>query len=211
MRQEHRDLGGPGDARQLTLGSGVRFIPDRSCIDQFILVPSGQFSQFSEGLYEDWVSGNYIKRVDGSTLAYFDPHFAVFAPSRFFEGSRSDLTGRSMESCYETEVNGDQAHGGACDASTNNGQATDVTWDDPRSQLNGLTREVYFNQTVLTNASGPSTWYTDPFGGHASTTPFAGSVRQFIAKIDNTRPFPLESQAFGKTRNYGGEGVHAPN
>ena len=80
----------------------------------------------------------------------------------------------------------------------------DVTWDDPRSQLNGLTREVYFNQTVINNAAGPKVWYTDPFGGHASPSPFPGSVKQFLAKVDNTRPFPLESQAFGADRNYGG-------
>jgi hypothetical protein len=192
-------------------GSGVRFIPDRSCIDQYILVPSGQFSQFSQGMYEDWLSGNHLREADGTELAYFDPHFAVFAPSRFFEGSRSDLTGRSLDACYETEPNGDHAAGGACDASTNNGQDQNVTWDDPRSTLNGLSREVYFNQTTITNAAGPTVWYTDPFGGHASPSPFPGSIRQLIAPVNNTRPFPLESQAFGADRNYGGNGVHAPN
>jgi hypothetical protein len=192
-------------------GNGVRFIPDRSCINQFILVPNGQFSQFSQGLYEDWVSGNYISTASGTRLAYFDPHFAVFSPSRYFDGSRADLTGRSMDLCYQTAPNGNHAHGGACDASTSNGQLAGVSWDDPRSQLNGLIREVYFNQTSITNAAGPTTWYTDPFGGHASTTRFPGSVKQFIARIDNTRPFPLESQTFGGNRNYGGQGVHAPN
>jgi hypothetical protein len=157
------------------------------------------------------VSGNYLRKADGTQLAYFDPHFAVFAPSRFFDGALSDLTGRSMAACYETNANGDHAAGGACAASTNNGQDLDVTWDDPRSTLNGLTREVYFNQTTITNAGGPTVWYTDPFGGHASPTPFPGSVRQVLAAIDNTRAFPLESQAFGSTRNYGGQGVHAPN
>ena len=28
-------------------------------------------------------------------------------------------------------------------------------------QLNGLTREVYFNQTVINNAAGPKVWYSD--------------------------------------------------
>lgn len=202
---------GPATPANSPEGSGVRFIPDRVCIDQYILVPPGQFSAFSQGLYEDWVSGNYLRRTDGTQLAYFDPHFAVFAPSRFFDGTLGDLTGRSLAACYETAPNGDRAAGGACSASTNNGQALDVTWDDPRSTLNGLTREVYFNQTTITNAGGPRSWYTDPFGGHASPTPFPGSVKQMIAAIDNTRPFPLESQAFGSTRNYGGNGVHAPN
>lgn len=202
---------GPATPANSPTGSGVRFIPDRSCIEAHILVPAGQFSQFSAGLYEDWVSGNYLRRKDGSQLAYFDPHFAVFAPSRYFEGSRTDLTGRSMEACYEQEPNGDRAAGGACDASTANGTVTDVTWDDPRSTLNGLVREVYFNQTVINNPAGPKVWYTDPFGGNADTVAFPGSVRQKLASIDNTRPWPLESQAFGATRSYGGNGVHAPN
>jgi hypothetical protein len=192
-------------------GSGVRFIPDRSCITDFILVPGGGFSQFSEGLYEDWVSGNYLRRGDGSQLAYFDPHFAVFAPSRYYDGGRGDLTGRSLDACYEVEPNGDRAAGGACSASTDDGGVSDVTWDDPRSTLNGLVREVYFNQTVLNNAGGPKVWYTDPFGGHADTVAFPGSVKQKLASLDNTRPWPLESQAFGATRSYGGNGVHAPN
>lgn len=202
---------GPPTPANSPTGSGVRFIPDRSCIEQYILVPPGQFSQFSQGLYEDWVSGNYLRRGDGSQLAYFDPHFAVFAPSRYYEDTVASLTGRSMEACYETSPAGHHAAGGACDASTRNGQDLDVTWDDPRSTLNGLVREVYFNQTVINNAGGPTVWYTDPFGGHAATAPFPGSVEQRVAAIDNTRPFPLESQAFGGTRNYGGSGVHAPN
>lgn len=90
-------------------------------------------------------------------------------------------------------------------------RSTRAPWDDPRSTLNGLVREVYFNQTTITNAAGPQVWYTDPFGGHASPTAFPGSVRQKLAAIDNTRPWPLESQAFGGTRSYGGNGVHAPN
>lgn len=144
-------------------------------------------------------------------LAYFVPHFAVFAPSRYYESALVSLTGRSMEACYETEGNGDVAAGGACAASTANGQEQDVTWDDPRSTQNCLTREVYFNQTTVVNPGGPTTWHTDPFGGHASTTAFPGSVRQMIAAVDNRRAFPLESQAFGATRSYGGNGVHAPN
>ncbi len=147
----------------------MRFIPDRTCVDQFILVPNGQFSQFSQGLYEDWVSGNYIRKANGTQLAYFDPHFAVFAPSRFFEGNRSDLTGRSLASLLrEPTPTAITLMAEPAMPSTGNGQVQDVTWDDPRSQLNGLVREVYFNQTVINNAAGPKVWYTDPFGGHAS-------------------------------------------
>ena len=98
-----------------------------------------------------------------------------------------------------------------------------VGWDDPRSPFDGVTREFYFNQTRLANARGPATWYTDPFGGHASTKPFPGAIRQYVAVVDNRkrndrgvisvagRTYAFESLAFGKDRWYGGKGVHAPN
>ena len=70
---------------------------------------------------------------------------------------------------------------------------------------------MYFNQTTITNAGGATTWYTDPFGGRASLTPFPGSIRQFVASVNNTRPFPLESQVFDAGRWYGGAGTRAPN
>ena len=42
-----------------------------------------------------------------------------------------------------------------------------IDWDDPRSQFNGVKREMYFNQTVLTNPGGPTLWWTDPLGRQA--------------------------------------------
>ncbi len=193
------------------VGGGVRLIPDRTCIDRFILVTSTDFSYFGDGIYENWQSAVHLRAADGRELAYFDPHFAVFTPSRFEEPAAADLIGRTIDACYMVAPNGNRARGGACDISTNYGALLDLTWDDPRSQFNGVRREVYFNQTEITNAQGPTTWYTDPFGQNARPTPFPGSVRQTIAAVDNRRPFPLESQAFGRARYYGGIGVHAPN
>jgi len=103
-----------------------------------------------------------------------------------------------------------RARGGECDWGTNGGSLV-FPWDDPRSPFNGSHRETYFNQTTLNNAGGPTTWYTDPFGGNASRTPFTGSIAQRVASLTNTRPYPLESQAVGANRPYGGNGVHAPN
>ncbi len=88
---------------------------------------------------------------------------------------------------------------------------TPVSYDDPRSPFNGVKREFYFNQTPISNRGGSTIWYTDPFGNNAQTTPFTGSIKQYIAPIDNSRPYALESNAIGATRYYGGNGVHAPN
>ena len=193
------------------VGGGVRFIPDASCVEKFILVPEGSWSQYSLALYEDWITSNYLRTADGRQLAYFDPHFAVFSPSRYYDSALTNHLGRTLGACYLEQPVGERARGGECERSTNYGQLTNLTFDDPRSAFNGAKREMYFNQTTITNRGGPSAWYTDPFGGRASATEFPGSIKQFIASVDNTRPYPLESQAFGATRNYGSVGTRAPN
>jgi hypothetical protein len=94
--------------------------------------------------------------------------------------------------------------------STGNGAFRDLTYDDPRSLFNGVKRLVDINGNRVTNADGPDVWYTDPFGGHASTTAFPGSIRQYIARIDNSARV-LRGPQIGRHRDYGGPGVHAPN
>lgn len=194
-------------------GAGTRFIPDRQCALQHILVRSGQWSQYSLGLYEDWLTASYLRTADGRQLAYFDPHFAVFNPSRYADPAQPTRLRRTIDLCDERVGSGSRqrrARGGACEWGTNYGQLR-LSWDDPRSPFNGTHREVYFNQTALDNANGPTVWYTDAYGGNASSTPFAGAIRQVVAAVSNRRPWPLESQAAGADRRYGGSGVHAPN
>jgi hypothetical protein len=74
-----------------------------------------------------------------------------------------------------------------------------------------MSRAVDINDTELRNADGPTPWYTDPFGGHAQTDSFPGAIRQFIARIDNSRnslkdtgPQLRGNQDYSPT-------VHAPN
>lgn len=192
-------------------GNGRRLIPDRTCVERHVFVPPGSFSQMSLALYEDWISGNYLRTADGREIAYYDPHFAVFNPARYHDPARPGGVGRSIDACYEEPAPGLRARDGACDRATDYGRILDVTWDDPRSPFDGSHRETYFNQTRLANAGGPTTWWTTPFGGSAQTTPFPGAIRQHVAAVDNRSLPTLESQAFGADRPYGGSGVHAPN
>lgn len=198
-------------------GDGVRFIGDSECVNRSILVPNGEFSQYTLGLYEDWVSSNYLRTASGQVLAYFDPHFAVFLPSRYFDPSKPNNVGRSIDTCYMKEANGDRARGGECEQITNYRDGSTIpvseriSYDDPRSPMNGVKREFYFNQTWINNTSGTTTWYTDPYGGNASQTPFEGAVRQYLSQINNYNMTIFESQAIGGDRYYGGNGVHAPN
>jgi hypothetical protein len=73
-------------------------------------------------------------------------------------------------------------------------------------------RQVDINENLVRNSDGPSIWYTDPFGEHGRTEPFPGSVRQWVARINNDRgDLQLEGPTLGRERDYGSTRTHAPN
>jgi hypothetical protein len=193
-------------------GPGRRQIPDRACVDRHVLVPAGRFSLFARGLYEDWISSNRLTTRSGRQLAYWDPHFAVFDPSRYFDPSRPSGLARTVDLCWTRTAAGDRAAGSACDVATGYGsRSTPLVFDDPGSPFTGIHRETYFNQTTVSNRSGPRRWYTDPYGRRASRKPFPGSLCQLVSPTDNRSRPTLEPQAFGAERPYSARGVHAPN
>jgi len=192
-------------------GGGQRRIPDRECILRHLLVGAGATSNDHSALHESWETHSQIKRADGHTLASFDPYFQVFLPSRFYDAGVANLTGRPIAACYEVEPNGDRARGGACEQSTAGGAIPALAFDDPRSRFNGIRRKVDINGNRINNADGPSVWYTDPYGRNASPAPFAGSVRQWLARINNQGAFNFQGPAIGAERAYGAPATHAPN
>ena len=191
-------------------GGGRRLIPDRSCADR-LLVPAGQTSDW-DLLHESWNTSNSIRTENGHELADFNPYFQVFLPSRFYDPSAPNVTGRPIDVCYWVGPNGERARGGPCDASTARGADTGVQFNDPRSAFNGAHRIVDINSTRINNRDGPKVWFTDPFGRQGRTDPFPGSIRQVIALIDNdlNNIFP-SGPGIGQSRPYTGQGVHAPN
>lgn len=202
---------GPATPANSPAGGGQRIIPDRTCVDQDILVPVGQSSDFGT-LHESWQTSNAIRRQDGHGLAFFNPYFQVSLPSRFYDPAMAGLVGRPIDVCYEVTPAGERASGGACAQSTANGTITGLAFDDPRSLFNGADRVVDINDTRIDNAGGPEVWYTDPFGNHGQTQPFPGSIRQVIAAIDNERGgLAIAGPTLGRGRRYGGPRVHAPN
>ncbi|HEX7135178.1 MAG TPA: hypothetical protein VF228_21575, partial [Iamia sp.] len=83
---------------------------------------------------------------------------------------------------------------------------------DPASPFDGAQRDFYLHATRVENAGGPTTWYTDPYGGGAVTTPGPGLVRQHVGATSNAQWPELERRSFGLERDYGhANGVHAPN
>ena len=192
-------------------GGGQRVLPDRNCINQFILQPAGTNSDFNTGIRESWQVSAGVKTEDGNHIASIGPYYQVLFPSRFYEPTLPNFTGRLIDVCYEIEGNGDLAQGGACDQSTSNGTVTGLAFDDPRVVFNGARRFIDINSIHLENDKGEEDWYTDPFGRNGRTTAFPGSIRQFVAKVNNDHGFDVHGPAIGHNRNYGGNGVHAPN
>jgi len=208
-RNRHVQVG-PATPRNSPRGGGQRAIPDRSCVENDMLVSGNQRSDFQGALRESWETSNNIQREDGHTLAGFDPYFQVIFPSRFYDPAKPDNVGRPIEVCYEVTAFGERANGGECEESTHNGTILGLTYTDARSLFNGVLRFMDVNGNRISNSDGPNVWYTDPFGRHGRTTPFPGSIKQWIAKIDNGGR-DGQGPVIGRERNYGGAGVHAPN
>ncbi len=190
-------------------GGGKRVIPDRACVDRIVAEAAGR-PNFRH-LHESWETSNRIRRENGQTLAFFNPYFQVLLPSRYYEPSIPGAVGRPLQLCMPSNpFGGIHTTHGPCGESTAGGLNHAVAWDHPHSAFNGVRRFVDINQNRITNEGGPEIWYTDPFGRTARTEPFPGSIRQFIASIDNAGRGGHGPQ-IGRDRDYGGPGVRAPN
>jgi hypothetical protein len=191
------------------IGEGSRTIPDRVCIDEHLLVPEGRQSNYDGALHEIWETWNTIFRADGSELAFFDPYFHVYLPSRFHDPGATGILGRPMDACYELTV-GERARGGYCDLATAGGTAAGIAFDSPRSPFNGVSRALTVNANRVSNAAGPEVWYTDALGQGARQTEFEGSIRQRFSVGASTVGFSI-GPTVGGGRDYTGAGVRPPN
>lgn len=206
----HIDVGTPSPPTSPD-GGGKRIIPTRSCVESQILVPAGDRSNFGGGLRERWEISEQLRTVNGHSLVSINPYFNVSRPSRFFDPALGDFTGRPIALCYENR-GGMRARGGDCEEATREGEIQGISFDDPRSPFNGVRRDFDVNSLRIRNAEGPEVWYTDPLGRNARTEPFPGSIRQYIAVIDNTRGgADMHGPRIGKQKDHGAPGVHPPN
>ena len=179
---------------------------------QSILVPpgGGQSSNFGV-LHESWETSVSIRTAGGRSLAFINPYFQVRLTSRYFDLATTPAVGRPMDLCYEVTPSGARAQGGGpCSQATGGGTIAGITFDDPRSPFNGADRSLDVNENRVTNAAGPRVWFTDPFGQRARPDSFPGAVRQFLARVDNSRG-GLGTSGPTLRRYYGGTLVHAPN
>lgn len=188
-------------------GGGFRSIPTRACVDQ-IKVQSGQNSNYFE-LNENWETNIFLRTDDGRTLFSANPYYQVRNASRFFDPAIAPTVGRPVEACYE-ETSGLRLRGGYCEESTGEGTIPGVLFDDVRSTFDGARRFVDINNNNLNNPNGPEVWYSDPFGRNARTSAFPGSIRQRVSAVNNNIGPDVNGPVIGN-RNYGNDGVHAPN
>lgn len=190
-------------------GGGKRIIPDHHCAERIIAEASGR-PNFGL-LRESWETSNHVRREDGRSLAFFNPYYQVFLPSRYHDPAVPGGVARPLQLCLpSSRFGGVYTTHGACGESTGGGQALQVTWDHPHSRFNGIRRMVDINRNRITNADGPQVWYTDPFGRNGRIEPFPGSIRQIVAQVDNTGRNG-NGPNIGRDREYGGPGVRAPN
>ncbi len=201
---------GPAQPVNSPSGGGKRIIPDRTCVDQDILVAPGANSNFGS-IRESWEISQSIRTAGGQRLASINPYYQVLDPSRFHDPAMPNVMGRPIDVCYETEANGDIAQGGVCAESTAEGQLTGIVFDDPRSGFRGARRFVDINSNRISNEEGPVAWYTDPFGKNGQTEPFPGSIKQLIAQVNNELGVLESGPTIGRSRRYYDQGTHSPN
>lgn len=176
-------------------GGGRRIIPTRACLE------AGHSAR------ESWQISQSVRTVDGKRLASFNPYFNVHHPSRMYDPSKPDLTGRPIEMCYVGLTAGIAS---LCEDATADG-SIQLAYDNPRSPFDGVRRDFDINSNDIDNEDGPEVWYSDPLGKNARQQPFRGSIKQWIASIDNQRGVDDRFPVIGRDRNYKGPGVHSPN
>lgn len=187
---------------------GRRLIPDASCVAEYVLRAGARSDIW--GLYEVWESDSQIVGHDGRVLASHDPWFAVRNPSRYADPSSATGTSPSLGTRWLTDpVDGGTASGFPW-SSIAEGDSRDQ--GSPTSPFDGAQRDFYLASSRVDNAGGPTTWYTSPYGEHASPRPFPGSVRQHLSSTTTDLP-ELERRQFGLAADFGpsGSGVHSPN
>lgn len=201
--RERRTMAGTANPTISPAGGGVRLLPDAGCIDEHVIREDGERPRFDAALHESWEINGSLRRPDGRVLASFDPYYQVRDPSRYYDPASTDRAmSRPIDLCYLPVV----ALRDRCQGLP----AEPIAWDDARSPFKGVRRFVDVNGNRVRNADGPEVWYTDPLGRNARTSPFPGSIRQWIAKHDNSG-LDLHGEVMGHDRSYDAPGVRAPN
>lgn len=166
-------------------------------------------------MYEAWAGGLTIDTGSKNILSGGNLLFDVEDANRYYYPGQPNNVGYSMDLCYEQLPGGLAARGGSCDYATNYHTIQGITWNDTRSAFKGVNRGMYFQPPFVHNGGGANFWYTDPFGNHASTASFPGSIRQEVSakNVDGYNINGLATNPRVTDRQYLDEEgtIHAPN
>jgi hypothetical protein len=180
------------------VAAGRRFAETTAQVYPNAYVAVGATSDLVAALQESWDSIVTLRTAGSAELARFNPGFVSRDPARYRNGAAGV---QSIDLCYTgLDAGGNlvsdplqagsivrQVRGSATDCArlTPTGPSSPtsqrVRFDDREAVFKGCSRQVVFREQSIRNASGPSTWYTNPAGGEARSVAFAGSLRQFVA------------------------------
>ena len=104
-REVHVQAGAPTPANSPE-GGGFRAIPDRTCVEQHLLVPRGPGLRLRRAARDLGDVEQLVRRADGHVLAHFNPYFQVRLPSRFHDPALAPVVGRPIDVCYEVTGTG---------------------------------------------------------------------------------------------------------
>ena len=184
-------------------GAGERLIPDRECVERNVLVPAGRTTS-AWALYEKWTSGNTLTTAGRRHARPLRRELRRLQPEPLRERRRHDRP-------HAPAVLGDRGrrrHGRR--RRLLGGDALAVTaFDDPRRRSTAPAATSTSPARRSSNAGGHELYWTDPYGGNASPTPFPGAVCQLVSPT--AKPQDATIQVFGRNRSHDAEGVHAPN
>jgi hypothetical protein len=203
---------------------GARVVPTLESVQTSVWVPQGQSSDYRAGLADDWTTTVTLRRADNSELASFELTLRNLNPARLREGTQ---VADSISACHRGvnaagQIVDDpgqaltivrQARGGLCaqmapPQSPATALAQRIAADSRDSAFTGCQREVVLGGLIVRNDTGATTWYTDPFGGNARTTPFTGAIRQTVGA---STPLGVTLEPETRDASACGGGVHAPN
>ncbi|MCD7100706.1 MSCRAMM family adhesin SdrC [Pseudoclavibacter sp. 13-3] len=189
---------------------GLRVIPDVACATS--AAQSGPAADADVwGLYELWETDTTVEMPDGGSVR-FDPWFGVRNPSRVASVTGGVGSATATVSLFDSTT----SQGWPWSAIA---PGLELNQKSAASPFNGAQRDFYLGQTTVTVGSTAhdhgteGVFYTDPYGGHASTTAFPGSVRQYAAHHDTSSLPAIErwNSGFGKDYGSAQTGVHAAN
>jgi hypothetical protein len=194
-------------------------------------VATGSISDLTAALRERWDTTISLRR-DGGELARLETALLVDDPIRYY--GRNAALDYTVGLCYAgLDSAGDwcdqPGEAGSivrrprgtndCTALAPNGAATAlgerVAFDALGSPFRNCQRRIALADTRIANGgTGTEVWYTDPYGGGARTTSFAGGVKQFIARGATPSGIVLAETALLPANPDGcpvGARIHAPN